>query len=227
MQPEPDKYQITFPHPNESTKEGLLAIGGDLSPTTLLTAYANGIFPWFSKGDPILWWSPDPRMVLFPDNFVVSDSLRRLINKKKFDVTFDQDFRSVIEACANVERKDQDETWIGSDMIEGYCDLHNLGYAHSVEAYLEGELVGGLYGVSIGKAYFGESMFYYKSDASKVAFYYLVEKIKKWGFRFIDAQVETSHLLTLGAEMIPRKDYLEILSKAMKEQGKKGNWSEL
>jgi len=166
-------------------------------------------------------------MVLFPEYFVVSDSLRRLINKQKFGVRFDHDFRAVIEACANVERKDEEETWITSDMIESYCDLHKLGYAHSVETYLGDQLVGGLYGVSIGKAFFGESMFYYKTDASKVAFYYLVEKIKKFNFRFIDAQIETTHLFSLGAELIPRTDYLERLKKAVKESGYIGDWSML
>ena len=129
---------LSFPDPNNANPDGLLAIGGDLTPKTLLTAYSNGIFPWFTKGDPILWWSPDPRMVLYPENFKVSDSLLRLIKKRKFEITFDQKFQSVIQACAKIERKDQDETWIGQDMIEGYCDLHNLGYAHSVETHLDG-----------------------------------------------------------------------------------------
>ena len=216
----------SFPSPETADPDGLLAVGGDLTTERLLEAYKNGIFPWYVENSPILWWSPDPRMILFPENFIVSDSLRRLINKKKFVVKFDQDFDKVIQHCAKVTRKHEDGTWITKDMIQAYCALYEEGVAHSVETYLDGKLVGGLYGVSLGKAFFGESMFHLMKDASKVALYYLVNKLKTWDFHFIDAQIETDHLLSLGAELVPRSDFLVLLHKAMMAETRNGRWSE-
>jgi len=216
--------QTNFPDPKNCEPDGLLAVGGDLSIERLILAYSNGIFPWYEEGFPILWWSPDPRMVLFPSKFKVSDSLRRLVKKQKFEIKFDNDFYSVIKMCAKVPRHDQDDTWITGDMINAYCTFHEKGYAHSVEAYFEGQLVGGLYGVSIGKAFFGESMFHVMSDASKVAFNHLVKRIMEWDFHFIDTQVETKHLSNFGAELISREDFLKILDKAIIEEGKYDKW---
>lgn len=215
---------LLFPDPNLADDHGLLAVGGDLSIQRLLLAYSNGIFPWYSEGDPIMWWSPNPRMVLFPDNFKVSKSMRQTIRNKKYKVLFDTNFKQVIENCAKLPREDQGGTWITKEMQEAYLDLHRAGYAHSVESYLNGKLVGGLYGISLGKAFFGESMFFKQRDASKVALYYLVEKIKKWDFHFIDAQTETEHLKSLGAVNIPRLKFLQLLKIALKSHTIKGKW---
>jgi leucyl/phenylalanyl-tRNA--protein transferase len=216
--------ELIFPHPELAEKSGLLAVGGDLSPERLIQAYANGIFPWYSKGEPILWWSPDPRMVLFPNKLKVSKSLKQSIRNKSFDVRFDSNFETVIENCAKVPREGQPGTWITSEMKQAYIQLHKTGIAHSVETYFEGNLVGGLYGVSIGAAFFGESMFQTKSDASKVALFHLVERIKEWNFQFIDAQVETDHMKTMGAENIARSEFLELLKIAIKAPTVKGKW---
>jgi leucyl/phenylalanyl-tRNA--protein transferase len=216
--------EIFFPDPSLAEPDGLLAVGGDLSVERLLTAYANGIFPWFSENEPILWWSPDPRLVLFPQNFKVSHSLNSKIKKDVFFVKMDTDFKSVINACAETERKHEDGTWITEEMKTAYYNLHLKGVAHSIETYFNGALVGGLYGVSLGKAFFGESMFHTMTDASKVALYYLVEKTKEFDFLFIDSQVETEHLLSLGAELIPRKTYLRLLNEAIKPPSITGKW---
>lgn len=213
-----------FPHPGLAERSGLLAVGGDLSPERLIQAYANGIFPWYSAGDPILWWSPDPRMVLYPDRFRISKSLRRTIQAGGFKATFDTDFSSVIHACARVPRKGQPGTWIVPEMIEAYIRLHELGYAHSVEVYREGKLVGGLYGVSLGRVFFGESMFFTERDASKVALFHLVERLKSWDFHLIDAQVETAHLKSFGAINMDRAEFLRQLSEAIRYKTIKGNW---
>ena len=214
----------SFPSPETADPDGLLAVGGDLTPGRVLEAYKNGIFPWYAEGSPILWWSPDPRMILFPENFIVSDSLRRLINKKKFIIKFDQNFYNVIQHCAKVTRKHEDGTWITEEMIQAYCALYENGVAHSVETYLDGKLVGGLYGISLGKAFFGESMFHLMKDASKVALYYLVNKLKTWDFHFIDAQIETDHLVSLGSELVPRSDFLVLLHNAMMAETMNGRW---
>lgn len=216
---------LIFPDPELADAHGLLAIGGDLSAERLLLAYENGIFPWYSEDQPILWFSPDPRLVLFPAKIIVSRSLKKTINKKVFDIRFDSNFEEVIVECSKIERKDQDGTWITNDMIDAYIDLHNQGYAHSVEAYFEGSLVGGLYGVSLGGAFFGESMFHTMTDASKVALYYLVDKLKDWDFDFIDSQVVTEHMKNLGAEEIPRTKYLSLLKICLGKLTKIGNWS--
>lgn len=213
-----------FPHPSLADDEGLLAIGGDLSPERLLQAYANGIFPWYSDDDPIMWWSPNPRCILYPDKLIVSDSLRRKVNKGVFEVRFDTNFAAVIAACASTVRPDQDGTWITEEIKEAYIRLHELGFAHSVETYLDGELVGGLYGISLGNAFFGESMFHTVSDASKVAFVHLVERAKAWGFSFIDNQQVTSHLLSLGAETVSRDTFLSMLQLALKHTTMQGIW---
>jgi leucyl/phenylalanyl-tRNA--protein transferase len=216
--------ELVFPPPEEALEDGLLAVGGDLSTERLLLAYSSGIFPWYSEDSPILWWSPDPRMVLFPADLKVSKSLRQKINSGAFEIRFDCDFDSVIQYCATVERKEQVGTWIGSEMINAYKELHKNGYAHSVETYLSGELVGGLYGVSLGKAFFGESMFYIRADASKIALYHLVEKLKSWNFKLIDVQQETSHLRSLGARPVPREKFLDMLKTAINTGTTTDHW---
>jgi leucyl/phenylalanyl-tRNA--protein transferase len=215
---------LVFPDPNLAVEDGLLAIEGDLSTERLLLAYSNGIFPWYSEGDPIMWWSPDPRMILYPDKFKIAKSFRQTLNNKNYEIKFDHRFEAVIEQCSKVPRPGQDGTWITNDMMEAYIRLHKEGFAHSVETYFEGRLVGGLYGISLGKAFFGESMFFTERDASKLALYYLVQKVREWEFVFIDAQVETSHLMSMGAENISRKDYLEQLKEALKYPTIKGKW---
>ena len=202
------KKELTFPDPEEADESGLLAIGGDLSIERLKLAYSNGIFPWYEEGMPILWWSPDPRMVLFPDKMLISHSLRQVVKKNSFHITYDTEFGRVIEECSLTPRKDQEGTWITRDMKSAYVRLFEAGFAHSVESWLDGKLVGGLYGVAIGKAFFGESMFHKETNASKVALVHLVDKLKDWGYRIIDAQVYTNHLESLGGELIPRNQYL-------------------
>ena len=213
-----------FPHPSEAEEDGLLAVGGDLSMQRLVTAYANGIFPWYSEEHPILWWSPNPRLVLFPEKFKASKSLIRIVKSRKFEIKFDTAFSEVIENCAQVKRQHEEGTWITKEMKEAYIILHKKGLAHSVESYLEGKLVGGLYGVSLGKAFFGESMFHAVSDASKVAFYHLIERLKQWKFNIVDAQVYTDHLVSLGAEEIPRPKFLKILENSVQYDTKVGKW---
>ncbi|HBX49556.1 MAG: leucyl/phenylalanyl-tRNA--protein transferase [Bacteroidetes bacterium RIFOXYA12_FULL_35_11] len=215
-----------FPDPDTASRDGLLCWGGDLSPATLLQAYSKGIFPWFNDDEPILWWSPNPRFILFPDKLKVSKSLQKTIRENKYEIRFDTAFRDVVEHCKNVSRYDQLGTWITDDMVEAYCNLHELGFAHSVEAYYEGKLVGGLYGISIGRVFCGESMFHLKSDASKVAFYYLIEFAKKHQFHFIDAQTPTTYLASFGAECIPRKKFLKLLSEALEFESLSGKWRE-
>lgn len=213
-----------FPPPDYADASGLLAVGGDLSSERLLEAYRLGIFPWYSEDQPILWWSPDPRLVLRLDDFKISRSLRKTLNKGVFRVTFDRAFEEVIRACASVPRENQKGTWITPEMEEAYVRLHGLGYAHSVEAWWGQELVGGLYGVSLGKAFFGESMYHRKSDASKVALAVLVEKLCEWKFHFIDAQMTTEHLLSLGAKEMPRRIFLRRLQSALRHPTKRGKW---
>lgn len=217
--------QIKFPNPELADTDGLLAWGGDLEAETLLNAYSKGIFPWYRKGQPILWWSPNPRLVLFPEKLKISDSLRQRINKNQYEIRFDTNFEEVIEYCAKIKRKGQRGTWITGEMQEAYIALHHLGFAHSVEAYYQGKLVGGLYGVSIGAVFFGESMFYLMPDASKVSLYNLVQKLIGWNYRLIDAQQSTSHLISLGAEEVSRKEFLKLLESAVKLEGRKGKWT--
>lgn len=217
--------EIIFPDPSLSEKDGLLAVGGDLSTKRLLCAYSSGIFPWYGDTDPILWWSPDPRLVLFPEKFKLSRSLAQKIRKKTFEVRWDEAFTEVIHHCAGGDRAEKEGTWLTQEMKEAYIKLHRKGFAHSVEAYSDGKLAGGLYGVSLGGAFFGESMFHLKPDASKVALYSLVEKAKELRFKFIDSQVETSHMIRMGAQLIKRKKYLQLLSEAMKYPTLKGKWN--
>lgn len=216
--------ELAFPSPDHADPSGLLAVGGDLSTERLLLAYRLGIFPWYEAGQPILWWSPDPRLVLEPNEFHVSRRLRQTLKRGTFKVTFDQAFGSVIEACATVRRKDQSGTWITREMKEAYIRLHQLGYAHSAESWLDGELVGGIYGVSLGRCLFGESMFFYKRDASKAALATLVEQLKLWGFNLIDAQMTTRHLISLGAKEIPRGVFLDRLKATSAFPTIKGKW---
>ncbi len=215
---------MVFPPPDYADPSGLIAVGGDLSSERLLEAYRVGIFPWYSEDQPILWWSPDPRFVLNLDEFKISRSLRKTLRKKIFLVTLDRVFEDVIAACAQVAREGQSGTWITPEMQEAYIRLHGLGFAHSVESWFEGKLVGGLYGVSLGKAFFGESMFHRKTEASKVALAVLVEKLKKWGFHFVDSQMTTDHMHHLGAKEIPRRIFLKRLQSALRHSTRRGKW---
>ena len=203
--------EIVFPKPELAGPNGLLAVGGDLSAERLITAYANGIFPWYSEGQPVLWWSPDPRLVLFPKEFKRHKNLRRLVQKGRFQVTINRAFEKVIAACSRIERPGQEGTWITGEMINAYIRLHKLGYAWSVETWLGDELAGGLYGVALGKVFFGESMFHRVTDASKVALWHLVDFLLENGFKLIDAQQDTPHLRSLGARTIPREEFLKLL----------------
>jgi leucyl/phenylalanyl-tRNA--protein transferase len=221
-------YQLTtdlvFPSPELAEREGLLAVGGDLTVERLLLAYSVGIFPWFGDGDPILWWSPDPRMVLFPNDFHASARLRRLHRQRRYRVTLDTAFPKVIAACADQPRPGQDGTWITGEMEEAYTQLHWTGFAHSVEVWDGARLAGGLYGVSLGAAFFGESMFSLDPNTSKLAMWTLVEQIKRWGFHFIDCQVHTPHLESLGGNDIPRRRFLKLLKDAVAQPTRRGPW---
>lgn len=194
---------------------GLLAAGGDLSPERLVAAYRRGIFPWYSEGQPILWWSPDPRMVLPVAGFRVSRSLRKRVAARTFETRVDTAFRDVVGACAAVPRPGQRGTWITAEMVDAYCELHRLGYAHSVESWRDGRLVGGLYGLALGAAFFGESMFHLERDASKVALVHLVARLRAGGFRLLDTQFVTPHLASLGAIPVPRTAYRRMLDAAV------------
>jgi leucyl/phenylalanyl-tRNA--protein transferase len=205
-----------FPPVSKALKSpnGLLCAGGDLSPQRIVRAYTQGIFPWYSEGDPILWWSPDPRMVLFTDELKVSRSLRKRLASEVYETRVDTAFRDVIEACA-APRDGQSGTWIVPEMVEAYVRLHELGFAHSVESWHEGRLVGGLYGMALGKAFFGESMFARAPDASKVALVRLVERLRAADFRVIDCQQATAHLASLGAREIPRKAFAQLVQESI------------
>jgi leucyl/phenylalanyl-tRNA--protein transferase len=208
------KTDIWFPDVEESTEEGIVAVGGDLSVERLILAYSRGIFPWYSSDrSPILWWSPDPRFVLFPENLIVSKSMRPYFNQNKFKVTWDQNFEDVIKNCQKIDREDQPGTWITSKMLAAY-----------IQVWLENELVGGLYGISLGKVFFGESMFAKVSNASKFGFISLVNQLKQKGFLLIDCQQETKHLESLGANAIKRKDFIDILNDNNIEETYIGSW---
>lgn len=214
----------SFPPPHLAGPEGLLAVGGDLSEQRLLTAYRMGIFPWYSRDEPILWWCPDPRLVLFPDELRISRRLARVIRQNRFEITCDTAFEQVVTGCAAARRRDDPGTWIVADMIRAYCDMFASGYAHSVEAWQNGKLAGGLYGVSLGGCFFGESMFTRVSNASKVALAALCGYLRKNAFDFIDCQVASAHLLRLGARKIPRPLFLRALEKSMQRPTLKGRW---
>ena len=218
---------LAFPDPHEAEPDGLLAVGGDLTAMRLVLAYSRGIFPWYSEGQPILWWSPDPRCVLDLDHLHVSRRLRRVLNQGKYRVSFDEEFRGVIRACASVERPGQQGTWITPEMEQAYVDLHEAGLAHSAECWLGADLVGGVYGIALGRGFFGESMFHRESDASKVALARLVERLAGWDFHFIDAQVTTSHMLSLGAREVPRAAFLESLEGALGHPTRRGRWCDI
>ena len=215
---------IAFPPPRLASKSGLLAVGGDLSQPRLLNAYRLGIFPWFSEKEPILWWSPDPRLVLYPYELRISRSLKKIIKKGLFTITADTAFEQVINQCAKVRLQNNEETWIVDDMICAYIRLYESGIAHSVEAWHDNSLVGGLYGVSIGRYFSGESMFTLKSNASKVAFVRLVEYLKQSSFQLIDCQVTTEHLMRFGARMISRELFIKQLQKAVNEPYNFNKW---
>jgi leucyl/phenylalanyl-tRNA---protein transferase len=206
---------LAFPPSELAEDDGLLAVGGDLSVDRLILAYSMGIFPWYSDGYPILWWSPNPRLILIPQELKVSRSLRQTIKKDIYTITRDKAFEQVISNCADIRKGEDDGTWITNEMKEAYIQLHNAGYAHSVEAWNADELAGGLYGVILGRAFFGESMFAKKTDASKVAFVKFAEFLIKRGFELIDCQVTTRHLINFGAREVPRTEFLEMLTKAL------------
>ena len=215
---------LAFPDPQESLPSGLLAVGGDLSCERLLLAYSRGIFPWYGEGDPILWHSPDPRMVLLPGALRVSNSLEKTLRRGRYAVRFDSAFADVVQACAQAPRPGQDGTWITDAMRQAYTELHRQGYAHSAEAWEEGRLVGGLYGVSLGGAFFGESMFAVRPDASKVAFVTLVRELARQDFDLIDCQVHTEHLERFGAEPWPRARFLDALARTLERPTRRGVW---
>lgn len=218
--------EIIFPPVDLSSESGILAVGGDLSTERLLLAYSEGIFPWYSDDSPIIWWSPDPRFVLFPDELKIARTMRQVLERKIFSITLDRSFRDVISLCKK-PRKKQPGTWITSEMQSAYCRLHELGFAHSVEAWQDNRLAGGLYGVSLGKCFFGESMFSQASNASKAALICLVRRLKQLDFKIVDSQVYTQHLESLGAREIPRAEYVEILKEGLKYPTLRGNWGEM
>ncbi len=214
---------LVFP-PVDQAEDGLLAVGGDLSPERLLLAYRSGIFPWYDESLPILWHSPDPRCVLPVARLHVGRTLRRVLARDTYEIRYDTVFERVIRACARTPRPGQDGTWITGEMARAYVALHKLGYAHSVEAWRAGELVGGVYGVSLGRVFFGESMFAWEPNASKVALVRLAERVGDWGFPFIDAQVPTPHTVSMGAEEWPRKTFVEALQRELAYPTRKGSW---
>lgn len=213
--PQLNKYSLSFPHPSQANEDGIVAWGGDLNPSRLLRAYQSGIFPWYSKDDPIIWWSPDPRLIMELDDFKLSRSLKK--SMKKFTYKFDTNFHEIMKKCATSTRRGQDGTWISDDIIEAYSVLHGQGIAHSIESYQDGILVGGLYGLAIGKVFCGESMFADVSDASKSAYAVLIKHLKNWGYDFIDCQVPTDHLKSLGAKEVARDYFLMRLEKSNME----------
>ncbi len=220
-----DTEDLRFPPVELASPEGLLAIGGDLRSERLLEAYRHGVFPWYSEGQPILWWSPDPRAILLPPRVKVARSLKKRLRKGDLRVTFDTRFSSVIEACARPRRPAQEGgTWITPEMIDAYCRLHRQGHAHSAETWHDDELVGGLYGVALGGVFFGESMFSQQSDASKVALVYLVKQLETWGFTQIDCQLPSPHLARLGAINVRRRDFLRMLDVALSLPDRPGPW---
>jgi len=218
-------YANIFPPPHLSDESGLLAVGGDLSIDRLLEAYSLGIFPWYSENDPILWWSPDPRMILIPEEIRISRSLRQTLSRGIFKITFDRAFDRVIRSCASVNTEKHGDTWITEDMINAYIQLHKAGYAHSVEAWHEDSLAGGLYGLSLGSAFFGESMFTLMSNASKAAFATLANTLHKMNFSLIDCQVSTPHLASIGAREVRRDDFLGRLKSSLDSPYITGLWT--
>ncbi len=213
MIPQISKFSHIFPNPREASKEGLVAWGGDLNPNRILSAYRQGIFPWYNDNDPILWWSPDPRLVLYFDDIKISKSLQK--NLKRYEVRFDTNFAEVIKKCRDVRVLQNENTWILEDVIEKYIDIHEMGFAMSAETYYEGELIGGLYGILMGRVFCGESMFALKSDASKVALVRLAQKLENEGYDFIDCQVPSNHLKSMGAREVRRDKFLNMLERGL------------
>ncbi len=214
-----------FPNPEFANPDGIIAVGGDLTPARILNAYQNGIFPWFSDNDPIIWWSPNPRMVLFPEDIKVSKSMKQIIRSQKFKVSYDKNFEFVIRSCAKKRPKQNDVwAWLNEQMINAYLNLHKLGFAHSVEVWQNNEIVGGLYGISLGGVFFGESMFTKVSNASKFGFINLVNKLQTLNFGLIDCQVHTNHLESLGAIEINRTHFLDLLNFELSKKTIEGNW---
>jgi len=219
-----EKTTFQFPNPDSATPEGIVAVGGNLSPGMLLSAYSQGIFPWYSDGDPIIWWSPDPRCVIFTDELHVSKSMKKLLRRGQFHITLDRRFRNVITACKKIPRTGQNGTWITDAMLEAYIVMHDLGYAHSVEVWEGKWFAGGMYGISLGNFFFGESMFSLIPNASKAAIIHLNDIIRKMGFLLIDCQIYSAHLQTLGARMIARDEFLRLLEEGLKSETHRGNW---
>lgn len=221
-----EEYErFSFPDPRLAERGGIVGVGGNLSPGMLISAYRQGIFPWYADGEPILWWSPDPRFVVFPDSLHIPKSLRKVLRRQRFSYTIDRRFNDVVRSCASVERPHEDGTWITGEMMKAYRRMHEIGFAHSFEAWYDGDLVGGLYGLSFGRAFFGESMFSLHPDASKGAFVLMCRLLFAHGFHFVDAQVYTQHLERLGAIEIPRTEFLDLLSSALKSADSRGPWS--
>ncbi|MEM7374186.1 MAG: leucyl/phenylalanyl-tRNA--protein transferase [Bacteroidota bacterium] len=218
---------LLFPPPHLAEPDGILAIGGDLTPQRLLLAYEKGIFPWYSETEPILWWSPDPRFVLYPDALKIAKSMRPILRKGIFQVSYDQEFKQVVGRCKQIARPGQEGTWITGDMMNAYCTLHDMGFAHSVEVWKDDQLVGGLYGVSLGRCFFGESMFAEVSNASKVGFITMVQDLRERQFQLIDCQVPTQHLASFGAIEIARQQFLTELEEGLIPSGMIGNWGQL
>lgn len=215
--------EIIFPPVHLTSGNGILAIGGDLSPDRLIAAYSQGIFPWYGEDDPIIWWSPDPRFILFLEELRVSRSMTKVLRRGTFRITYDCRFREVVLSCQQSRRK-QNGTWITDDMLEAYCTLHELGVAHSAEAWHEGKLVGGIYGMSLGRCFFGESMFSFMSNASKAALIALVYKLRKLDFKFLDCQVYTAHMESMGANFISREEFIDLLKLGLRHETLRGNW---
>ncbi len=222
---DPFRPEQPFPDPDDALDDpdGLLAIGGCLSPQRLINAYHNGIFPWYNPGEPILWWSPNPRLVLFPKRLQVSRSLNKTLRKNIFEITYDRAFADVINACA-APRQQENSTWISVEMKRAYIRLHQQGIAHSVEAWHNNKLAGGLYGLTIGQVFFGESMFHFQTDASKVAFVHLVKQLTTWNYQLIDCQVHSNHLVSLGAKEIERENFNELLKRFCRQSASKQAW---
>jgi len=219
------RYSHNFPDPRHAAEEGLLAYGGDLHPDRILKAYRMGIFPWYTPGDPILWWSPDPRTVLIPEEFHCPRRLERTVRQQRFSIRTDTNFSQVIKACATIPRKHEKGTWITREMQAAYIQLYELGFAHSIETWQEEELVGGLYGISLGRCFFGESMFSLISNASKTALAVLAQQLLSWNFLFIDCQFQTEHLSRFGTREISRAKYLKLLEHALEQPTKPGPWN--
>ena len=214
----------TFPTARDAGEEGLLAFGGDLNPNRILKAYRSGIFPWFNPDDPILWWSPNPRLLLYPEDFKTSKSFRRVLRNKGFEVRFDTNFEAVITHCGEVPREGQEGTWLTKEMKEAYIEIHHMGFAHSIETYYEGALVGGLYGIAMGRGFFGESMFSLMPNASKVALKALSSICAKKSYDFIDCQVATPHLIQWGAKLVDRDTFLDTLEETLEKSTDFGSW---